>query len=300
MSAPQGPPARTQRPGSMGPSTACDHVEHRGGVGAGGQAVAAGGARPGGDQAGPHHGAHHLGDERRGGAHRLGQGPARQTGGVAARARRARRARSVLRVSSSRIAGNASPLGLPVRGARGRWRQIGSAAGGGAAHGGAADRRGGPLLGGGVLPPRLRVSAVVASWGRLFDPRRLPGLIAWEGGRRGGRRWSSPRSPAGPRWCCSPPNPRAGVPARPCCAPWRLWPASGAGSGCACCTTNDNTAALRFYQRRGWDLVALHRDAVARDRELKPEIPVVGRDGIALRHALELERRLGRREEGSA
>ena len=35
-------------------------------------------------------------------------------------------------------------------------------------------------------------------------------------------------------------------------------------------TTNDNTAALRFYQRRGWNLVALHRDVMARWRQLKP------------------------------
>jgi GNAT superfamily N-acetyltransferase len=57
-------------------------------------------------------------------------------------------------------------------------------------------------------------------------------------------------------------------------------------------TTNDNTAAIRFYQRRGWDLVALHRDALDRSRALKPAIPRTGNDGIALRHELELERRL--------
>ena len=57
-------------------------------------------------------------------------------------------------------------------------------------------------------------------------------------------------------------------------------------------TTNDNTIALRFYQRRGFDLVALHRDGVTRARaELKPEIPLEV-DGIPLRHELELEMRL--------
>lgn len=57
-------------------------------------------------------------------------------------------------------------------------------------------------------------------------------------------------------------------------------------------TTNDNTIALRFYQRRGFDLVALHRDAVTRARaELKPSIPLEI-DGIPLRHELELEMRL--------
>jgi GNAT superfamily N-acetyltransferase len=55
-------------------------------------------------------------------------------------------------------------------------------------------------------------------------------------------------------------------------------------------TTNDNVHALRFYQRRGFDLVRVHRDAVTRARaELKPSIPSEV-DGIALRHELELER----------
>jgi ribosomal protein S18 acetylase RimI-like enzyme len=54
-------------------------------------------------------------------------------------------------------------------------------------------------------------------------------------------------------------------------------------------TTNDNLRALRFYQRRGFRLAALHRDALARSRELKPSIPEVGLDGIPLRDELELE-----------
>ncbi|MEU7895061.1 GNAT family N-acetyltransferase [Nonomuraea sp. NPDC049152] len=54
-------------------------------------------------------------------------------------------------------------------------------------------------------------------------------------------------------------------------------------------TTNDNLRALRFYQKYGFDLVALHRDAVARSRTLKPSIPEAGLDGIPIRHELELE-----------
>jgi ribosomal protein S18 acetylase RimI-like enzyme len=54
-------------------------------------------------------------------------------------------------------------------------------------------------------------------------------------------------------------------------------------------TTNDNLRALRFYQRRGFRLVAVHPNALRRSRELKPSIPKVGLDGIPLRDELELE-----------
>ncbi len=54
-------------------------------------------------------------------------------------------------------------------------------------------------------------------------------------------------------------------------------------------TTNDNLRALRFYQKRGMRLSALHRNALDRSRELKPSIPLVGTDGIPLRDELELE-----------
>ncbi len=54
-------------------------------------------------------------------------------------------------------------------------------------------------------------------------------------------------------------------------------------------TTNDNTSALRFYQRRGWDLVTVHRDAVDESRRLKPQIPQTGDDDIPIKHELELE-----------
>ena len=56
-------------------------------------------------------------------------------------------------------------------------------------------------------------------------------------------------------------------------------------------TTNDNVDALRFYQRRGFCLVRVHRGAVDRSRaSLKPEIPTVGAYGIPLRDEIELEK----------
>ncbi len=54
-------------------------------------------------------------------------------------------------------------------------------------------------------------------------------------------------------------------------------------------TTNDNLAAIRFYQKRGFLLVAIHRDALELSRRLKPQIPFIGRDGIPLRDEIELE-----------
>ncbi len=54
-------------------------------------------------------------------------------------------------------------------------------------------------------------------------------------------------------------------------------------------TTNDNVAALRFYQKRGWRLAAIHRNALDEARRLKPEIPATGIDGIPLRDEIELE-----------
>jgi hypothetical protein len=54
-------------------------------------------------------------------------------------------------------------------------------------------------------------------------------------------------------------------------------------------TTNDNMNALRFYQKRGFILVAVHKNALGLSRKLKPEIPIIGNDGIPLRDEIELE-----------
>lgn len=58
-------------------------------------------------------------------------------------------------------------------------------------------------------------------------------------------------------------------------------------------TTNDNLNALRFYQKRGFVLSALHRNAVEQARTLKPQIPLLGNDDIPLRDELELEMLFG-------
>lgn len=57
-------------------------------------------------------------------------------------------------------------------------------------------------------------------------------------------------------------------------------------------TTNDNLRALRFYQRRGWRLVAVLPGMIDRYRERGKAIPEVGLNDIPLHDEIELEYRL--------
>lgn len=54
-------------------------------------------------------------------------------------------------------------------------------------------------------------------------------------------------------------------------------------------TTNDNTHAFRFYQRRGWRLCGVRVGAIDDARRLKPEIPLIGNDDIPIHDEIELE-----------
>jgi len=57
-------------------------------------------------------------------------------------------------------------------------------------------------------------------------------------------------------------------------------------------TMNDNTHAIRFYQKRGFDLKAVHINAFDITRSLKKEPmcePVFGIDGIPIKHEFEFE-----------
>lgn len=130
---------------------------------------------------------------------------------------------------------------------------------------------------------------LVVAHGELLDAAAQPALIAWRSGERVGL--LTYRAEAGE-------------------SAWEVVsldatvPGIGAGSALLAAvrarardqgirrvwlvTTNDNIHALGFYQRRGFDLVALNRDAITAARKLKPTIPAsVG--GIALRHELVLE-----------
>ncbi|NLE46097.1 MAG: GNAT family N-acetyltransferase [Chloroflexi bacterium] len=132
---------------------------------------------------------------------------------------------------------------------------------------------------------------VVVVHGEVYQPAQLPGFVAeWEG-----------------RWCglvtyrieeaeceivtLDSAEPRQGI------GTALLAAVEGAARMTGCLrlwlmTTNDNLGALRFYQRRGFALVAVHRNAVGRARRLKPAIPHIGDYGIPLRDEIELEKLL--------
>ena len=54
-------------------------------------------------------------------------------------------------------------------------------------------------------------------------------------------------------------------------------------------TTNDNLDALRFYQRRGFQLCGLRIGVVGETRRLKPDLPATGDYDIPIRDELDLE-----------
>ncbi|KKM16107.1 hypothetical protein LCGC14_1689190 [marine sediment metagenome] len=57
-------------------------------------------------------------------------------------------------------------------------------------------------------------------------------------------------------------------------------------------TTNDNTDALRFYQKKGFKISAIYCNALKESRKLKQEIPQEGLFGIEIRDEIELEKKL--------
>jgi L-amino acid N-acyltransferase YncA len=131
-------------------------------------------------------------------------------------------------------------------------------------------------------------SPIVVSRGVRHDMRTLPTLVAEDSGEIGGLLTYAPSGDTAEIVSLDALLPGHGVGSALMDAMadlaidndwWRLW----------LVTTNDNTRAVRFFQRRGFDLVAVHRGAVDEARRLKPEIPATGEDGIPIRHELELE-----------
>ena len=57
-------------------------------------------------------------------------------------------------------------------------------------------------------------------------------------------------------------------------------------------TTNDDTEAIRFYQKKKFDLVTVHINAMEISRQMKPGIPLLGMHNIPIKHEFEFEIRL--------
>jgi DNA-3-methyladenine glycosylase I len=137
---------------------------------------------------------------------------------------------------------------------------------------------------------------VIEQWGAqtvvvhdtIYHPASLPGFVAWRGGSRIGLVIYHFAGDACEIVTLDSLCPGIGV----ATALIKVVRCVAQEAGCRrlwLVTTNDNVEALRFYQKRGFVLVAVHRNALERSRRLKPEIPRVGLHGIPLRDEIELE-----------
>lgn len=134
-------------------------------------------------------------------------------------------------------------------------------------------------------------SARMVTRGRLVDPTVLPGFIAWSGGDPIGLITYEISGDACEIVTLHSIVEGIGVGSALIAAVQEL----ARQAGCRrlwLITTNDNTPALRFYQKRGFHIAAIHCNALEHSRQLKPEIPLVGLDGIPLRDEIELEQLL--------
>ena len=53
--------------------------------------------------------------------------------------------------------------------------------------------------------------------------------------------------------------------------------------------TNDNTDALAFFQKMGFQISEVFLDSVKHSRSVKPSLPLIGNNGIPIRDEIELE-----------
>jgi ribosomal protein S18 acetylase RimI-like enzyme len=128
----------------------------------------------------------------------------------------------------------------------------------------------------------------IASRQTLYNPFDLPGFVAWRDGKRIGL---VTYRPDGDEWeilTLDSDVQDVGAGTALIEAVKEKARASGA-KRVWLITTNDNTHALRFYQRRGMRIREVRPGAVDREREtIKPEISMLGNDDIPIRDEIEL------------
>ena len=145
-----------------------------------------------------------------------------------------------------------------------------------------------------------------ARLGRLVDALDGSGLVAEDAAGRpiGLVTWLVEGEDSGPRegevriLVVEPASRRHGVAGRLLTAAERAMDAAGAVRAWLV-TTNDNVAALAFYQGRGWQLSRLLPGAVDEARRtLKPAIALVGENGLPIRDEIVLAKDLRRAAAG--
>ncbi len=135
-------------------------------------------------------------------------------------------------------------------------------------------------------------STIIVSRGRMYDANQCPALVAVQDGRPTGLATFRFHDDECELLSLEAIQRRSGVGS----ALLAGVAGKAADSGCRrlwLITTNDNLDAVRFYQRRGMRLVAVHSGAVDEARRMKPSIPEVGEYGIPLHDELEFELPLG-------
>ncbi|RPH37963.1 GNAT family N-acetyltransferase [bacterium] len=131
-------------------------------------------------------------------------------------------------------------------------------------------------------------SCLIISRGRAYRADQLPGFIVTVGDKRAGLLTYSINGPECEIVTLNSLDERQGAGSGLLKAVVQQARAAACRRVCLV-TTNDNLKAVHFYQKRGFSLVALHRNAIEASRRLKPEIPLLGIDSIPIRDELELE-----------
>lgn len=134
-------------------------------------------------------------------------------------------------------------------------------------------------------------SRLVVTRGRIVDAARLPGFIAEDDGRIVGLITLDFSPEACEVVTLDAFVRRQGIGARLLAAA-EVEAARRGARRIWLITSNDNVGALAFYQACGYRIVAVHADAITEARKLKPQIPLIGLNGVPIRDEIELEKRL--------